>query len=87
MSAVLWTAPLRVLAEPTFIEAWPASLRALAVPARGLPLAPDEAAALDQSAPLYRDRLGQDDAPGLHALAARMLPLLEDFDGSFRYLG
>lgn len=79
MSAALWSAPLRALAEPTFIEAWPA---------RGWPLTPDEAAALDEGAPLYRDRLGADDPPGLHALAARLTPLLAAHPaGAFVRLG
>lgn len=83
-----WTEGLFRRIRPSFLEAWPDGLSALALPFRGVMLANGEIDALLSTPPLWRSHLTTNDPPPLHALAHRLAPLIAAHpDGAFIRLG
>lgn len=88
MRELIWPKSYFERISKTFIEAWPSSLSALAIPQLGAILPTGVLEALDKEAPLWRATLMPDDAPGLHQLAELIQPGLNQWpNGIFICLG
>jgi len=88
MTYASWPSAYFTRIRTTFLESWPESLLALAIPHIHLPLTPSEAEALACSPPLWREQLVDTDPAGIHAIAARLQQVIEGTQqGVFLRLG